>query len=81
VTVAFRQWLEQQVGRDDAVGDLARDLAEDGCLPSDANDYFPVKRHIEQEHSPCDKALAVLHGALIEWVHVEWAKYGKARLK
>lgn len=33
--MTFRSWLRSQTKRDDAVGDIARDVTADECMPND----------------------------------------------
>ncbi len=61
----FIQWLKTQKKRDDPVGDLARDLADDSCAPS-AGSYYDLKRHLVNKHDVFDgkvlDALVRAHG-------------------
>lgn len=46
----FTQWLEKQVKRKDAVGELARWAESDRCWPRLSNDYIHLRNHLRIEH-------------------------------
>ena len=51
--LSFSRWIKQQTWRDDATGDLARDIRFDRCWPRWArvkSDYF---NHLRYEHEAC----------------------------
>lgn len=45
----FKQWLKRQTDRNDAVGDLARDVEEDWTAPHANAGYKPWKLHLESK--------------------------------
>jgi hypothetical protein len=61
----FRRWLHAQRTRDDAIGDLARDMARDRCLK--ARGLAGIRRHLEGVHGACSGAVAALECAHQEW--------------
>ncbi|MHB8312381.1 MAG: YozE family protein [Candidatus Dormibacteria bacterium] len=63
---SFRAWLVAQADRNDAIGDLARDVWQDPCLRQ-ARTPAGILRHIRAEHFPCEAALTAFGRALAEW--------------
>jgi hypothetical protein len=64
---SFRAWLLEQMRREDAVGDFARDVAADPCLGKKRTPNA-IARHIEDEHYPYDDNVMVAWArALREW--------------
>jgi hypothetical protein len=61
----FREWLSQQTGREDRVGDLARDADRDPCFPPALS---MVKRYLMQGNA-CPGALKALEQAREEYNH------------
>jgi hypothetical protein len=49
-TTTFRQWLQSQRGRDDAIGDVAKAIARDDCMIAD--DYRAMRDHMNDAHDP-----------------------------
>ena len=54
-SLGFRLWLAQQVDRDDAIGDLARDIA---CERSGLTTYDPGSWHAHLSRLGADPAYA-----------------------
>ena len=71
---AFTDWICRQGHRDDAIGDLARDVradlrgprADDGDRWPRGGDLETLRRHLE-ERGASDGALAALDRAWSEW--------------
>lgn len=66
----FTEWLKNQRDRQDPVGDLARDVAEDartGCLPGGAAGWPLVTAHLMADHEMCEGARDALDAALREY--------------
>jgi hypothetical protein len=64
--LTFRQWLKQQRYRNDRIGDLARDFAEDGCARR-LRSVKSIRRHILFDHNPCVGAQIALEEAVAEY--------------
>jgi len=64
--ITFRQWLIQQKGRNDPVGDLARDFADDKCARW-IRSVDAIRRHILFNHRPGLGALTALEEAIAEY--------------
>jgi hypothetical protein len=63
---SFRSWLVRQSERQDAVGDLARDIGADHCLGQKRTPKA-ILSHIQADHYPSDNAVAAFLVALAEW--------------
>lgn len=70
----FWLWCRAQVaaGRQDPVGDLARDVREDGrgrhrCWPRGSSHYATLYLHLRDAHHAPPHALALLRDAWTEW--------------
>ena len=66
----FRGWLRVQVKRDDPVGDLARDFAEDsriGCLRRGLNSAEALRDHMMTVHPSSENALHAFDQAYLEY--------------
>ena len=63
---SFRSWLVVQTGRQDRVGDLARDVRADRCL-GQKRTPGAILRHMQAAHYPCDGAIESFRAALAEW--------------
>jgi hypothetical protein len=63
--MTFSRWLKNQAGRDDPVGDLARDALRDKDFPKGAS-LKGVLRHLLL-HNACDGALRALDRAYKEF--------------
>ena len=61
--VTFYEWLLTQKKRDDPVGDLARDVAQDSCWPAEAVHAAPTLRYLEE----ISVSRAVLEAARRAW--------------
>ncbi|MGO7251492.1 YozE family protein, partial [Rhizobium brockwellii] len=59
-------WLHKQVKRNDAIGDLARDAAQDRSFPLDTSSG-PKLRSYMRSCWASDAAMAALDDALTEW--------------
>jgi hypothetical protein len=62
----FRGWLSHQQKRDDTVGDIARDVALDHCMP------YTITRtmlfsHL-RDHGASDACIVAAHRAWHEWM-------------
>jgi hypothetical protein len=64
--ITFRQWLIQQKGRNDPVGDVARDFIDDECAKR-LRSPKSIQRHIELAHDACPAALEALQRAIREY--------------
>jgi len=62
----FRKWLVGQRERDDATGDIARDVLMDECAAG-LRSPRSLRRHIVREHSPICRALDAFDRAVSEW--------------
>jgi len=58
----FIAWLQQQINRDDPIGDLARDLAEDSGYPLTAG---ALRRRLSR--GACSGAVRAFKEALVEF--------------
>jgi uncharacterized protein YozE (UPF0346 family) len=67
--VAFYAWLKPQRGRDDSIGDLARDALRDRYFPQHMDDYDALYLHLF-ETGACPAALRAFDRA--------WAEYQRA---
>lgn len=61
----FRAWLTRQRHRDDPVGDIARDLADDGCAAG--LHQKALREHIEHDHNAGTAALEAFDAAVQQW--------------
>src|SRR4051794_22243388 len=68
----FIRWLEEQRDRNDATGDIARELANDPCLPAD-DKLELVLTHLRERHHAPALELAALAQAWATWVQT-WAQ-------
>src|SRR5690348_764824 len=65
--LSFTQWIKLQTWRDDATGDLARDIRFDRCWPRWARSKFYYFNHLRYEHEACKACLAAFEHAYQEW--------------
>lgn len=67
--VAFRRWARAQRHRQDAVGDLCRDLLADGAAPAVRDTGAATRRYLEHRADPAiaDRVLAAFDAAIAEW--------------
>ncbi len=65
--VSFTQWIKQQAWRDDAVGDLARDIKFDRCWPRWAKGKYQYFSHLRYEHEACNGCQQAFERAYYEW--------------
>jgi hypothetical protein len=63
--MTFLTWLKRQTVRDDAVGDLARDVKRDACLK--VRDPWYIRDHMRL-HMACPEALEALEAAADEFL-------------
>ena len=66
---SFTQWLAQQAGRDDPVGDLASDVGRDPDWPASGRGLSRFLVYL-RNHGACDGAIAALRAAWREWQEV-----------
>lgn len=67
VSPTFRRWLHRQRRRNDPVGDLARDTAQDKCAAR-ARTPAALLKHIQREHPAYHPAVpATIDRAAQEW--------------
>lgn len=69
--VSFRTWLADQVRRDDPIGDVARDVVQDCCLPLEVSTYPAIRRHMVIDHGASYSSEDALSAAAREWGYVE----------
>lgn len=69
--ISFREWLTRQARDRGAIGDIAREVGADKCLPRDAQSYAAIKAHILAAHGASDGAKQALRLAAAEWEYVE----------
>jgi transcriptional regulator with XRE-family HTH domain/uncharacterized protein YozE (UPF0346 family) len=62
----FAHWLRKQVKRNDPIGDLARDAAQDRTFPIDTSGG-PKLRSYMRSRGACAEAVDALDDALTEW--------------
>jgi hypothetical protein len=62
----FPAWLAQQTGRDDSIGDLARETAADPDWPPAIVNRPSFRSYFEARDAPAG-AFAALHAAMLEW--------------
>lgn len=62
----FAHWLHKQVKRNDPIGDVARDAAQDRTFPVDTSSG-PKLRSYMRSCRACDEAIEALEEALTEW--------------
>ena len=62
----FRGWLVDQIRRQDAVGDLARDIRADTCLGQKRTPKA-ILSHMVADHEPCGDAIEAFKRAVAEW--------------
>ena len=62
----FWQWLRQQVSRDDAIGDLARDAIHDTTFPRRARRESVIRDYLYQCNA-CEGAHTALSAGFREW--------------
>ena len=65
-TLSFTAWLQQQVTRNDPVGDLARDASTDATWPTTTT-YEPFEIHVSLGAHNDPTVLAALRQAWHEW--------------
>ena len=58
---AFRLWLNDQQGRENAVAELSRLVRRDGCLVDFGNER--MRPHLAREHHPTESPQAEFHAA------------------
>ena len=61
----FREWLQSQRGRDDAIGDVAKEIAGDECMTAD--DYRAMRDHMNDAHDPEGSTVDALDDAYAEY--------------
>lgn len=74
--VSFVTWLAGEAHRDDAVGDLARDVVRDradGCLPSTVGAFAGLRRHLWRCHDYDLGAESAIKDALSEAI-TDWKR-------
>lgn len=71
--LSFNAYLRRQHKRDDAVGDLARDMRKDATWPTRARSLGALKQYLR---SRAASALAIL---TLEQAHREWTASTRAR--
>jgi len=67
--VTFYEWLQCQTSRPDPIGDLARDVEQDGHLPSlfKEGGHFHVLMGYLRQRGACEGALEAAKEALLEF--------------
>jgi hypothetical protein len=64
----FVEWLlTKQIRKDTPVGDLARDVKADRCLPPTAHTPEAVLLHIQAQHRACQGAALAMRDARKLW--------------
>jgi uncharacterized protein YozE (UPF0346 family) len=66
--MGFKAWLNQQVDRDDSVGDLARDAKRDGNWPKGRASLRRLRAYLESRQA--------MPGAL-DALEQAWREYGR----
>lgn len=61
--LTFRAWLYQHRTDDSAIGDIARALMADGCLPEQARRLSNYQHHLAAAHQASPAALEALRAA------------------
>ncbi len=69
--VSFREWLAGQAGERGPIGDIAREVARDACLPPSAHSYSAIKGHILNRHGASHEAMEALRLAAANWEYAE----------
>ena len=68
----YQTWLLAQTERNDPIGDIARDVAEDvrsGCLPP-FDTWKDVRAHILMRHGAIPDAVEALYSSWRAWLRV-----------
>jgi hypothetical protein len=63
--VSFATWLRERETEETPIGDLARDVAADGCL-GDRENLSAIREHL-RSHGAEEAALQTLDDAWAEW--------------
>jgi hypothetical protein len=67
----FSQWLRKQHKRDDAIGDLARDMKQDREWPRIRKETLDrYESYLKYERYAYEKAIITLRAAWQEWQNV-----------
>lgn len=66
--ISFTRWIRQQTRRDDAIGDLARDIGQDRCWPGRARSRQAYLEHLVYHHEASRVALVAFEKAYEEWL-------------
>lgn len=64
-TKSFGVWIRTQTRRQDAIGDIARDIRDDTC--GEGLDHRRLRNHIAVEHAAIPAALTAFDRAVAEW--------------
>lgn len=67
-TNTFLAWLQAQTDRDDPIGDLAKDVLSDPCLPVADCGFTALRSHVKWTHHASAAALDALDRAYAEWM-------------
>lgn len=65
--LGFTGWLAGQQDRNDLIGDLAREVAQDTCWPSGPGTLKQLEGHLTHRH--------VAHCGVIDALREAWAEY------
>lgn len=63
----FYQWLLPQIDRPDRVGDLSRDIVDDGQFPRESSHYETIKDYLSSQEA-CSAAIESLKDAWFEYI-------------
>ncbi len=64
---SFTSWIKKQHKRDDATGDIARDVRADHCWPKGATTRQAFVNHLRYNHQAIPRAITALERAYREW--------------
>jgi hypothetical protein len=70
MNLSFTRWIKKQADRNDATGDIARDVKYDTCWPGSATTKRAFLNHLRYEHQACEAAIRAFENAYREWQHL-----------
>ncbi len=63
----FTDWIKKQHRRNDATGDIARDIRQDRCWPRQTTSLKDFVNHLRNRHRASSAAIGALEKAYREW--------------